>query len=227
MKTVLFRVFIALYIAVLIALLGFLGICFGSCIGRANSDIYHVEVELENVPEGTVFVDILAKGNWEKQRLADVDNEQLLGIDRNCEIVRYDKDGYKSLMFNTEFFYEGDKIDTERSHNHLCYGGYGMEIFKNLPYVKIAYCDKDGNILGITEEKKTTPVYLRLVQYEFDTDGEELSYRRITHHIYFQMWLLLLFMLMLGVVILMRMPRPENTDSIQSGEIDNESGKQD
>lgn len=98
------RVFIAVYTAVLIALLGFLGMCFGSCIGRGNSDIYHLEFELENVPEGTVFVDILAKGNWEKQRRADVDNEHLLGIDRNCEIVRYDKDGYKSLMFNTEIF---------------------------------------------------------------------------------------------------------------------------
>jgi len=216
------RVFIAVYTAVLIALLGFLGMCFGSCIGRGNSDIYHLEFELENVPEGTVFVDILAKGNWEKQRRADVDNEHLLGIDRNCEIVRYDKDGYKSLMFNTEIFYEGDKIDTAESHNHLCYGGYGMEIFKNLPYVKIAYCDKDGNILGITEEKKVMPAYLRRVRYEFYADGEKLSYRRITQYIYFQIWLLLLFMLILGAVILMRMPRPENTEHIQSGEIDNE-----
>ena len=223
MKRAVKALFIAVYIAVLIALFGFLGICFGSCIGRESSgDVSHVEIELENVPEGTVFVDILAKGNWEKQRRADVDNEHLLGIDRNCEIVRYDKDGYKSLMFNTEIFYEGDKIDTAESHNHLCYGGYGMAIFKNLPYVKIAYCDKDGNILGITEEKKITPVYLREVQYEFDADGEELSCRLITQHIYFQIWLLLLFMLILGVVILMRMPSSKNTEHIQSGELDNE-----
>lgn len=97
-----------------------------------------------------------------------------------------------------------------------------MEIFKNLPYVKIAYCDKDGNILGITEEKKVMPAYLRRVRYEFYADGEKLSYRRITQHIYFQIWLLLLLMLILGAVILMRMPRPENTEHIQSGEIDNE-----
>ena len=226
MKRKLKVIFIAVYFAVLIALFGFICMCFVSCACRSDKknsvDINHFELDLENVPEGTAFVDILAKGDWEKQRRADVDNEHLLGIDRNCEIVRYDKDGYKSLMFNTEIFYEGDKIDTEKSHNHLCYGGNGMAIFKNLPYVKIAYCDKDGNILGITEEKKIMPVYLREVQYEFDTDGEELSCWRITHHIYFQIWLLMLIMLILGVFILIRMPDPINTEYIQSGEVDNE-----
>ena len=97
----------------------------------------------------------------------------------------------------------------------------------NIREIKVAYCDKDGNILGITEEKKVMPAYLRLVQYEFDADGGELSYKRITKRPFFQIWLLMLIMLILGVFILIRMPDPINTEYIQSGEADNESKKQD
>ena len=243
MKRAVKVLFIAVYIAVLIALFGFLGICFGSCIGRGSSgDVSHVEIELENVPEGTAFADILLKDSSDELRLdLDINTNfnycALVGlipdfdIGENSEIVRYNEDDYRSLMFNhTDYgsvYLEGLEIARGENDDYMCFGGYTQPILKHFRHIKVAYCDKDGNILGITEEKKITPVYLREVQYEFDADGEELSCRLITQHIYFQIWLLLLFMLILGVVILMRMPSSKNTEHIQSGEVDNESGKQD
>ena len=243
MKRAVKVLFIAVYIAVLIALFGFLGICFGSCIGRGSSgDVSHVEIELENVPEGTAFADILLKDSNDELRLdLDINTNfnycALVGlipdfdIGENSEIVRYNEDDYRSLMFNhTDYgsvYLEGLEIARGENDDYMCFGGYTQPILKHFRHIKVAYCDKDGNILGITEEKKITPVYLREVQYEFDADGEELSCRLITQHIYFQIWLLLLFMLILGVVILMRMPSSKNTEHIQSGEVDNESGKQD
>ncbi len=232
MKRKLKVIFIAVYFAVLIALFGFICMCFVSCACRSDKknsvDINHFELDLENVPEGTAFADILAKGSWEEIGLWDNGfNKQSLNLDDNCEIVQYDEDGYKSLMFKLYIVLEECEISTEKAHGHMCFGGHGQVIFEKLPYVKVAYCDKDGNILGITEKKKVMPAYLRLVQYEFDADGGELSYKRITKRPFFQIWLLMLIMLILGVFILIRMPSSKNTEYIQSGEVDNESGKQD
>jgi hypothetical protein len=235
MKRAVKALFIAVYFAVLIYI--FVGMALSGYV-----DFDHMNIYFGEVPKGTAFADILLKDSSDELRLdLDINTNfnycALVGlipdfdIGENSEIVRYNEDDYRSLMFNhTDYgsvYLEGLEIARGENDDYMCFGGYTQPILKHFRHIKVAYCDKDGNILGITEEKKITPVYLREVQYEFDADGEELSCRLITQHIYFQIWLLLLFMLILGVVILMRMPSSKNTEHIQSGEVDNESGKQD
>lgn len=227
----LFKVFSVVFIAAYLVLAGCIGLSIISSItndarSSAGSDQL-VYLHLENVPEGTVFADVLAKGNWERESPTYMTYEHILGISgHDCEIAQYGKDGYKSLMFNTEFFYTGDKIDPAQPQNKICFedwSGY----FEDLPYIMVAYCDKDGNILGITEEKHIMPVFLRRVSYDLYADGDELSYKAATVSPFrdSRLWILFIAMTVCGIVYII-CSRRRKKKLLQSGETDNERKEQ-
>ncbi|MGB4093454.1 MAG: hypothetical protein WBK46_16160 [Ruminococcus flavefaciens] len=221
------KVLSVVFIAVYLVLAGCIGLSIISSItnsARSSSGSDQlVYLHLENVPEGTVFADVLAKGHWERESPTYMTYEPVLGISgHDCEIAQYDKDGYKSLMFHTEFFYTGDRIDPAQPDNKICFEDWAGR-FEYLPYIKVAYCDKDGNILGITEEKHIMPVFLRRVSYDLYADGDELSYKAGTVSPFrdSRMWLLFIAMTIFGVVYLIRNKRRKKK-LLQSGETDNE-----
>lgn len=218
----LFKVFSVVFIAVYLVLAG----CVVSwIINRITTGAWSnqlVYLHLGKMPKGTVFADVLAKGDWDRINRAYLGYEHILGIGKDCEIAQYDEDGYKSLMFHTEFFYTGDKIDPAQSHNTICFEDWGG-IFKELPHIKVAYCDKGGNILDITEEKHIMPVFLRRVSYDLYADGDELSYRGVTVSPFrdSRLWILFLAMTICSIVYKIRIRRRKKK-LIQSGETDNE-----
>ena len=215
------KVFSVVFLAVYLVLLGFVVLWIISRIMISASSTQLLYLNLGKMPEGTVFADVLAKGDWNKVRKTNIDYEDLLGVDHTCEIEQYDKDGYKSLMFNADFYYTGDRIDSTQSHNKIGFEDWS-DLFKDLPYIKVAYCDKDGNILGITEEKHLMPVFLRNVSYDLYADGDELSYKvGLSPYRDNRMWILFITMTIFGVVYLIH-NRRRKKKLIQSGETDNE-----
>ena len=83
----------------------------------------------------------------------------------------------------------------------------------------MAYCDKDGNILGFTEEKHIRPEFLRSVSYDLYVDGDELSYKVITEHPFkdSRLWILFLAMTVCGIVYIICRRRIKKK-ILQSGE---------
>lgn len=205
----LFKVFFVVYIAVYLALSGCIALYISSKIGstfshKSNSHEL-VYLNLGKMPEDTAFTDVLAKGHWEKIKHTQIDYEHLLGVDHSCEIAQYNENDYKSLMFNASFYYTGDRIDLSQTHNKICFEDWSS-LFKNFSYIKVAYCDREGNILGVTEEKYIIPVFLREVSYELYADDEELSYKIGTERPFRddKLWILFIVMTILGVVYIIR-----------------------
>ena len=219
----LFKAFSVVYIAVYLVLSGCIVSWITSGMNLIGGCEYLVHLDLGKIPEGTVFADVLAKGDWDRVEQAYWTYESTLGISgHDCEDAQYDMDGYKSLMFHTTFNYTGDKIDPAQSHNKVCFE-YWRSYFEYLPYIKVAYCDKDGNILGFTEEKHIRPVFLRSVSYDLYADGDELSYKVVTEHPFKNSRLKILFLAMtvFGIIYKIRIRRKKKK-LIQSGETDNE-----
>lgn len=213
------KVFSVVFKAVYLVLFGFVVLWIISRIMISASSTQLLYLNLGKIPEGTVFADVLAKGDWNKVRKTNIDYEDLLGVDQTCEIAQYDKDGYKSLMFNADLYYTGDRIDSTQPDNKICFEDWS-DLFKELPYIKVAYCDKDGNILGITEEKHITPVFMRRSPYNLYADGEELSYK-LGPLDDIKPWILFIAMTIFGIVYKIYNSRRKKK-LIQSGETDNE-----
>ena len=243
MKRAVKALFIAVYFAVLIYI--FVGMALSGYV-----DFDHMNIYFGEVPEGTAFADILLKDSSDELRLdLDINTNfnycALVGlipdfdIGENSEIVRYNEDDYRSLMFNhTDYgsvYLEGLEIAQGENDDYMCFGGYTQPILKHFRHIKVAYCDKDGNILGITKEIKVKKTPLNDVTYEIKADGDELRCRFFKAPKYYLLalvlWAAVLFAVCAAVIIIkekiaerqsakMRIP-------IQSGEADNESKKQD
>ena len=59
-----------------------------------------LRVEFGEVPDGTVFADILVKDRWHDKYAIDFNEENgaLLGVGKDCGLAKYDKNGYTSLL---------------------------------------------------------------------------------------------------------------------------------
>ena len=121
-----------------------------------------------NAPEGTYYVDILAKidssidGYTEfhtvPQELEDADGEpqyNSLPIDSTSEIVQYNEDGYVSLLSHlvcAKMVIEKKSTKLSLDENNeesVIY--YFDELNEQYGDLRAAYVDKNGNVLGITE----------------------------------------------------------------------------
>lgn len=216
MKRAVKALFIAVYFAVLICV--FIYVTFLT----HDVDVQHMDIYFGEVPEGTAFADILLKDSSDELRLdLDINTNfnycALVGlipdfdIGENSEIVRYNEDDYRSLMFNhTDYgsvYLEGLEIARGENDDYMCFGGYTQPILKHFRHIKVAYCDKDGNILGITKEIKVKKTPLNDVTYEIKADGDELSCKIVLARMYYVIAVFLLSVIVLAVSVIVKFRR--------------------
>lgn len=228
MKRAVKALFIAVYFAVLIYIFACMAI-------SGHVDFGHINIYFGEVPEGSAFADILVEGKAEDREIDfNVYNGSVLKVDRSCEIAEYNVDGYTSLFLKHKVDLEECDLSPDSENKHMEVGG-GQNTLRRFSHMKLAYCDKDGNILGITKEIKVKKTPLNDFTYEIKADGDDLRCRFFKAPKYYLLalvlWTVVLFAMCAAVIIIkeklaerqsakMRIP-------IHSGEADNESEKQD
>ena len=131
-----------------------------------------LSIEYVNAPEGTFYADILVR----KKKLGDeytdfnghlfTDAGAYTAINEESDIVRYEEDGYVSLSFHrshTQTFIHEYVHRTDISAYNMDYPGDIFEVDAHLDAgqiyskygdIRLAYVDRDGKILGVTERAK-------------------------------------------------------------------------
>ena len=223
----------ALFIAVYFAVLIYTFVCLAL---SGHVDFGHMNIYFGEVPEGTAFADILVKGKAEDREMDfNVYNGSVLKVDRSCEIAEYNTDGYTSLFLkHSGVDLEMRDLSPDSENKYMEVGG-GSHTLSRFSHMKLAYCDKDGNILGITKETEVKKTPLNDFTYEIKADGDDLRCRLFKAPKYYLFALVLWGVILIGVcaaVIIIKEKVAERQSAkmripIQSGVIDNESEKQD
>lgn len=156
--------------------------------------LYEEEINIHctNAPEGTAFADILfpkVEGDeyapdkdstdYQKQdvcRIVSVEDKDM-ELDDSCGLALYD-DGFTSCMMR-RYFVCSNRVNPDRytldwnqpseARNHSIFDYYGQ--------FKVAYCDKDGNVLLVTDPVTVKPH--KNCVYEIYTDGIKAEYKVI------------------------------------------------
>ena len=209
---------------------------FAGMAVSGHVDFGHINIYFGEVPEGTAFADILVKGKAEDTEMDfNVSNGYVLKVDRSCEIAEYNTDGYTSLFLKHRGVdLEMRDLSPDSENKYMEVGG-GSHTLSRFSHMKLAYCDKDGNILGITKEIKVKKTSLDGFTYEIKADGDDLRCKIFYRPIYYLLVLILLVVVLFAVcaaVIIIKEKLAERQSAkmrtpIQSGETDNESEKQD
>ena len=223
------KALIAAYFAVLMCIFG------GTAAFAWDVDTSHLDISFGEVPEGTAFADILVKGKAEDTEMDfNVYNGSVLEVDRSCEIAEYNADGYTSLFLKHKVDLEECDLSPDSENKHMEVGG-GSHTLSRFRYIKLAYCDKDGNILGITKETEVKKTPLNDFTYEIKADGDDLRCRFFKAPKYYLLalvlWAVVLFAVCAAVIIIKEKIAERQSAKlripIHSGEADNESEKQD
>ncbi len=193
-----------------------------------------LRVEFGEVPDGTVFADILVKDRWHDKYAIDFNEEngRLLGVGKDCGLAVYEEDGYTSMLLrhNCAVFEKADL--SEHSSVSFKLNEENNKLFNHFRRIKVACCDKDGNILGVTDVSGVEAVHFNTpAYYRIEANGRSLSCEVTTGPPYFMMVLvpaafILFAVIVIAAIIVKRAVRKAGTAGmikrIQSGEVDNE-----
>lgn len=143
-------------------------------------DSSHLKMKFGEVPAGTEFADILVKKDWHRypDGAVNVSFAPTLELDENCELAKYNEDGYASMILRTGLaLLEDHELSPEVSDKHSCLGleTGDDDIFDHIHHIKVAYCDKDGNILGITDEAEVKSALFGMPEYTIKADGSKVE----------------------------------------------------
>ncbi len=169
------KVFIPLLLAIGLGIFSFYNYIDGYVV-----DSSHLKMKFGEVPAGTEFADILVKEDWHRypDGAVNVSFAPTLELDENCELAKYNEDGYASMILRTGLaLLEDHELSPEVSDKHSCLGmmsGDG-DIFDHIHHIKVAYCDKDGNILGITDEAEVKSALFGRPEYTIKADGSKVE----------------------------------------------------
>ena len=206
--------------------------CFMGCLTAFawNVDTLRQSIELENAPEGTAFADILVKYKKNDKYAADFNEEngKLLGVVKDCGLAKYEESGYTSMLLrhNCAVF-----ESSEQTHTVLKLKEENSTLFNYFRSIKVAYCDKNGNILGITNEVRIKKSFWGMPAYTIAANGSSLTCDVNNGPPYFMLVLVpaaftALAVIMITVVITSKLSRKvrlkKSIKRIQSGEVDNE-----
>ena len=162
-----------------------------------GTDIWEIDIEYENAPEGTAFVDLLfpkktddkyypdptTNENDEKHSVcrnvyADYigrGNSDPIALDDSCGLAVYD-DGYTSCMLK-RYFVKYNHADKDK-----CSLEFGVpsnvqnqEVFEYYGRFKVAYCNEKGEVLGVTEPVKVKHVSTTCL-YKVKASGNKAEY---------------------------------------------------
>ena len=162
-----------------------------------GTDIWEIDIEYENAPEGTAFVDLLFPKKTDDKYYPDPTtnendekhsvcrnvyaaylgrgNDDPIILDDSCGLAVYD-DGYTSCMLKRYFVKynhaEKDKCSLEFS---VPSNTENREVLEYYGRFKVAYCDEKGNVLSVTEPVKIKPSKVSCL-YEIKADGNKAEY---------------------------------------------------
>lgn len=150
-------------------------------------------IEFSDAPEGTYYVDILAKIDSSAKGYTEFNaapkecmyiNDQRwyssLPVSRNSEIAQYNEDGYVSIIshlkgakmildsHNTCIDLDSYIEDGERYYPHL------DELYLQYGDMKAAFVDREGNVLGITSQFQQ--VFNNKDSYKMTVSGDTLEF---------------------------------------------------
>ena len=221
------KAFIALYFAVLMCVLG------GTTAFAWNTDTRSQRIDLGEVPEGTAFADILVKDRrHDKYAVAfNEENARLLGVAGDCGLAGYDTEGYTSMLLRHSCaVFDGADIS-----GHSCVyfklNEDNNKLFNHFRKIKVAYCDKDGNVIGVTDTAKFEFEWLGApAAYDIEANGENLACRVSTGPPYYLLIFIPLGILLFVAVIMLllakraagRFETAKMIKRIQSGAVDDE-----
>lgn len=195
------RKFIAVIYAIIIAFMSI----FPLNAFALDFDPYYVELEWNNAPENTAYIDILVKMDTDDKNYVDftsppkkliekyIENGnskfryENLPIDKNSGIAEFNENGWISLSLHHKS--SGSIVIYDTAVLCLdCYcdkDGLKMKpdrtyydiltISKEYGRFKCAYVDENGNVLGITE--KSGKDYSTSEPYAVISDGDSLDFR--------------------------------------------------
>ena len=225
------KALIAVYFAVFMCVFG------GMTAFAWNVDTRQQNIELKNVPEGTAFADILVKdGKNDKYAVEfNEENGKLLGINKNCGLAGYNEGGYTSMLLrhNCAVF---ERVElSQQQYTSLMLKEDNSEIFNHFQSIKVAYCDKDGNVLGVTKKAKFDKLRFNIGAYNITANGNELTCSISTGPPYYMMIIAPLLVIVpaffttAGIIISRARKKAQSAKMIkriQSGEVDNERKEQ-
>ena len=222
------KAFIAVYFAVIMCFMG------GMTAFAWNVDTLHQNIELKNAPECTAFADILLKDKKNDKYAVDFNEEngKLLGVGKDCGLAKYEEGGYTSMLLrhNCAVF-----ENSEQNHTVLRLKEENSTLFNHFSSIKVAYCDKDGNILCITNEADIKKSFWGMPEYTIAANGSSLTCDVNNGPPYFMLVLVpaaiaALAVIVITVVITVKLSKraklKKSIKRIQSGEIDNERKEQ-
>lgn len=147
-----------------------IALAFGiSTAGAMGLYEWDINISYNNAPENTAFVDILFKkaendiyapnkdsSDSREQdfcRLVSLENEKI-ELDDNCGLAKYD-DGFTSCMMR-RYFVSYNKSSENKSTLRFPQpsNAYNQDVFNYYGEFKVAYCDKKGNVLAVTDPVK-------------------------------------------------------------------------
>lgn len=184
---------IAVVFTVMTCILGGMN-AFAMGLGTA---VWSIEIEYENAPEGTAFVDLLFPKKTDDKYYPDPTtnendekhsvcrnvyaaylgrgNDDPIILDDSCGLAVYD-DGYTSCMLKRYFVQynhaEKDKCSLEFS---VPSNTENREVLEYYGSFKVAYCGENGNVLSVTEPVKIKPSKVSCL-YEIKADGTKAEY---------------------------------------------------
>lgn len=135
----------------------------------------NVLIQYENVPENTAFIDILFEAHEDDGNIVALNeyNAEFYSIDGEGEIVRY-SDGYLSFLFRNKYSAAEDVCDESGSILIGFNGTTNYDIFNEYREFKIAFCDAEGNILGVTNSVKADGRGQQGTLYDISVNGKKL-----------------------------------------------------
>ena len=118
----------------------------------AESDT--VLINYKDYPKGTDFVDILVKDKKNDKYAVEFNekNAGFFNVGKDCGLARYDEDGYTSLMLRHSCADLGGvgKFDSSCFLSLVLNTG-NFKLWRHFSRVKVAYCDKDGNVIRVSQ----------------------------------------------------------------------------
>ncbi|SHM77480.1 hypothetical protein [Ruminococcus flavefaciens] len=221
------KAFIAVYFAVFMCFFG------GMTAFAWDVDTMEQNIDLKNAPEGTAFADILVKDRKNDKYAVDFNEEngKLLGLTKDCGLAQYSKDGYTSMLLRHSCACFDKAEISEHMYTSFRLKEENSEIFNHFQTIKVAYCDKDGNVLGVTEKAKFDKLRFNIGAYTINANGDSLSCSISTGPPYFMMIVVPFLVIVPAIltaagIIIARLRKKAQSAKmikhIQSGEVDND-----
>ncbi len=135
------------------------------------------EIECENAPEGTAYIDVLGKlPNSNDRYVHNFKKPSCLpeGVTEESEIASYNEDNYVSLSLRYGNFLEYNENGQMELVSEMPLGSSMYTLRKRCGNkFKLAFVGENGNILEVT--KKASVRYSPMNGYAFASDGNKLT----------------------------------------------------